>query len=228
MKRLLISGFLISFSSLAGEAIGYYSNGSLNNSDSIDDHNKKSRIVKLYRGRGQNYGTTDVMKALTGLANYMKAKYPSSERTQVGDISAEDGGKIPRHASHQNGLDADVVYYRVNELSQSPQYPEWAEDFVIKGKLTKNFHIERNWEAMKYLVHNHDMGRIFVDSVIKKVLCDYANQKGELESETEVLRRLRREDRVHMHHFHFRLKCPPGSPECVAQVEPPEGHGCDF
>jgi penicillin-insensitive murein endopeptidase len=227
MKALHVFGILFSFNSFAGEAIGYYSNGSIKHSHSIDDY-KKSGVVKLFKSRGQNFGTSDIMRALTGLAKHMKTTYPTIERTQIGDISAVEGGRIPRHKSHQNGLDADVVYYRVNELSQSPQYPEWAEDFVVKSKLTKNFHIERNWEAMKYLVHNHDVGRIFVDSAIKKALCEFANQKGELESETEVLRRLRREDAVHMHHFHLRLKCPAGSPDCESQVEPPEGHGCNF
>ncbi len=223
----MILGLLLSFNILAGEPLGYYSNGSIKNAHPFSDYHFHG-VVKLYQTRGQNFGTPEIMKALTGLAEHMKSRFSSIEKTQIGDISAREGGKIPRHASHQNGLDADVVYYRVNELSQSPQYPEWAEDFVIKGKLTSNFHLERNWEAMKYLVHNHEVGRIFVDSAIKKALCNYAESKGELESEAEVLRRLRREDKVHMHHFHLRLRCPAGSPDCKSQVEPPEGHGCNF
>ncbi|TNF01084.1 MAG: hypothetical protein EP326_05230 [Deltaproteobacteria bacterium] len=227
MKTLLAFSLLLSLGSHAGEPVGYYSNGSLKDSHSIDDY-KYHGVVKLYRSRGQNFGTSEIMQALSGLAEFMKKRFPTIEKTQIGDIAAADGGRIPRHASHQNGLDADVVYYRVNELSQSPEYPEWAEDFVLKGKLTTNFHLERNWEAMKYLVHNHNVGRIFVDSAIKKGLCDFAKMKGEQDSESEVLRRLRREDKVHMHHFHLRLKCPAGSPDCIEQVEPPEGHGCNF
>ena len=31
----------------------------------------------------------------------------------------------------------------------------------------------------------------------------------------------------HDSHFHVRLNCPPGSPECVTQAAIPPGDGCD-
>lgn len=226
MKVLLC--FLIAFSAhqtFASEAVGYYTNGSIKNSISVDDY-RSSHIRKLYRNRKQNYGTAETMRALSGMADHMKRLFPSVEVTQIGDISAVKGKRIRRHKSHQNGLDSDVVYYRVNEQAQPESETEWGEDFVINGKLTANFHVKRNWEAMKYLVNNHDVGRIFVDGKIKKALCDYAKKVGEFSSETETLRRLRIENSVHMHHFHLRLKCPSGNSRCKPQFEPPAGSGC--
>ncbi len=226
MKVVLCFLVLFSFTnSYASEAIGFYSNGSIKNSVSIDRYND-SHVRKLFRNRGQLYGTTETMLALAGLADHMKSLYPTVEVTQIGDISSKNGRKIRRHKSHQNGLDSDVVYYRTNERAQPESETEWGEDFVINGKLTKNFHIERNWEAMKYLVNNHDVGRIFVDGKIKSALCNYAKKTGEFEQEKETLRRLRIENSVHMHHFHLRLKCPSGNSRCKAQVEPPAGSGC--
>lgn len=209
----------------ASEAIGFYSNGSIKNSVSIDDY-IGSHWRKLYRKRGQQFGTHETMRAISGLADYMKSMFPTVEVTQIGDISAKNGKRIRRHKSHQNGLDSDMVYYRVNEKPQDAEYPEWAEDFVINGKLTDNFHVHRNWVAMKYLVNNHDVGRIFVDGAIKRALCNHAKKLGEFEQEKETLRRLRIENRVHMHHFHLRLKCPPGNSRCTPQAEPPAGSGC--
>lgn len=225
--KLIISGLVLvlSFNLFASEAIGFYSNGKISNSVSVDDYSE-SHIRKLYRNRGQLFGTTETMLALSGLADHMKSSFPSVEVTQIGDISSKMGRKIRRHKSHQNGLDSDVVYYRVNEQAQPESELEWGEDFVINGKLTKNFHIKRNWEAMKYLVNNHDVGRIFVDGKIKKALCSYAKKVGEFQQELETLRRLRIENSVHMHHFHLRLKCPSGNSRCKAQAEPPTGSGC--
>lgn len=217
--------FLFSTSTIASEAVGFYSKGSIKNSISIDDYSN-SHIRKLYRNRGQLYGTAETMNALSGLADFMKVRYPSVEVTQIGDISSKNGKRIRRHKSHQNGLDSDVVYYRVNEQAQPESETEWGEDFVKNGKLTANFHIERNWEAMKYLVNSHDVGRIFVDGQIKKALCNQAKKSGEFEQEAETLRRLRIENSVHMHHFHLRLKCPSGNSRCKAQGEPPAGSGC--
>ncbi len=226
MKKMII--FLISSISInlfASEAIGFYSRGKLKNAVFVDDYSN-SHFVKLYRGRGQNFGTKEIFFAVTGLSSFMQSQYPSVEKIQVGDLAAMRGGKINRHKSHQNGLDADIVYFRVNEFQQSESYPEWYEDFVKSGKLTKNFDIERNWEAFKYLVHNNNVGRIFVDGVIKNSLCEYAKKVGEYEQEIEVLRVIRPENSVHKNHFHLRLKCPSSNRRCKKQREPNKGSGC--
>jgi len=225
IKSSLFIFMFLSFGLSASEAVGYYTRGSVKNSVAVYDYSS-SHMVKLYNKRGQNYGTKEVMLALSGLSDYMKSNYPTIEKMQIGDIAAHKGGRIKRHKSHQNGLDADAVYYRVNEYQQPVDFPEWKEDFVKNGKLTKNFHIERNWEAFKYLVNNHNVGRIFVDGVIKKAMCNYSKSIGEYSQEKEVLRRLRPENSVHMHHFHLRLKCPSGNRKCRKQREPSKGSGC--
>ncbi|MFT6604571.1 MAG: murein endopeptidase, partial [Bacteriovoracaceae bacterium] len=107
--KLIVSilGLVISFNLFASEAIGFYSKGKIENSVSIDDYSE-SHVRKLYRNRGQLYGTTETMLALTSLADHMKANFPTVEVTQIGDISSRNGRKIRRHKSHQNGLDSDV------------------------------------------------------------------------------------------------------------------------
>lgn len=227
IKGLIISAILLlSNKSFSSEAIGYYSkNGKLQNSQKIDSFDQ-TNIVKLYRKRGQNFGTTEVMSSLVGTANFIKELESTVERMQIGDIAAKYGGRINRHASHQNGLDADVVYFRVNEKEQKRDFPEWKELFVKNGELTKNFHLDRNWQAFKYLVHNHRVGRIFVDPVVKKSLCKYAKEIGEFKSELEVLRTLRPLNSHHASHFHLRLVCPREDKNCKRQPAPGPGSGC--
>lgn len=210
----------------ASEAIGYYSSGSLSNAVSIDEYRDSKTLVKLFRNRGQLYGVQELAEALDSLSHYMRSLFPTIEVLQIGDMAAKSGGKIPRHKSHQNGLDADIVYYRVNEKAQSPTKTEWGEYFVVSKKLVSNFHARRNWEAFKYLVNHFEVNRILVDGAVKRRMCSLAKSLGESTSHREVLRRLRIENTVHRTHYHLRLKCPQGSPNCRAQSEPPNGSGC--
>jgi penicillin-insensitive murein DD-endopeptidase len=224
-KFLVFSFFLLNFNIDASESIDYYNDGKLNNSQSIDAF-RSVNLLKLFRDRKQLYLHEDLGLAIKGLAEYMKKSYPDIERLQIGDLSAKLGGEIPRHKSHQNGLDADLVYYRVNKMEQKEAEKEWAEYFVKSGKLSSNFHVEKNWSAFKYLVQNHSVQRIFVDGAIKKAICSYAKTKGELKSEEKTLRALRIENTVHKSHFHIRLRCPANSPSCIEQEETPSGSGC--
>ncbi len=210
---------------LASESIGYYSKGSLKEGYSIDDF-AQDHLLKLFRPRGQLYLHKDLGLAIEGLADYMREDNANTERLQIGDLSAKNGGKISRHESHQNGLDADLVYYRVNSIEQEVTKPEWDEYFVVNGKLSSNFSLKRNWQAFKYLIKNHPVQRIFVDQAVKKEMCKLAKSLGEQSSEREVLRALREENTVHKTHFHIRLRCPADSPKCVDQADPPTGDGC--
>lgn len=70
-----------------------------------------------------------VSRVLSVLAAY-RAAHPTSPRILVGDLSRPHGGEFGRrfgglgHASHQNGLDVDVYYPRVDRLEQAPRRPE--------------------------------------------------------------------------------------------------------
>ena len=70
-----------------------------------------------------------VSRVLSVLAVYRSA-HPTSPRVLVGDLSRPRGGEFGRrfgglgHASHQNGLDVDVYYPRVDRLEQAPRRPE--------------------------------------------------------------------------------------------------------
>jgi murein endopeptidase len=70
-----------------------------------------------------------VSRLLTALAAY-RAAHPEAARVLVGDLSRPHGGPFGRrfgglgHASHQNGLDVDVYYPRVDRLEQAARRPE--------------------------------------------------------------------------------------------------------
>ncbi len=207
----------------APKATGYYSAGSLINP--VDLLGLRSpHILLLFPQRKRTFATTEMIQLIEALA--LRTLQRGFERLQLGDLSNFRGGKAEGHGSHQNGLDADIVYLSQHRREQVPGKPYWSEWFVDKGLVTKNFDLQRNWEAVKWLSRQPLVQRIFVDGAIKDALCRHARLRGELGSETRTLRILSRENSVHKTHFHLRLSCPPGHTRCLAQPPPASGPGC--
>jgi penicillin-insensitive murein endopeptidase len=231
MKSLiLISAFcfssFVNSDSQASEAIGFYSKGKLLSAKSIFE--RGTPIHKLFISRGRLYTSDEMHDLLTASSEFIAGNFPDSNPLQVGDLSARAGGQAEGHASHQNGLDGDIVYLRRNHYVHSPKEERWDEFFVSGSKITANFNTERNFALFKYLVLTTPVERIFVDLTIKKDLCNYAKKKGMMSDPqtVETLRRLRPQD-LHRTHFHVRISCPVNDRECIPQSAPPEGTGCD-
>lgn len=77
----------------------------------------------------RRFGTTKtVATTLTVIAEYAAA-HPDAPRVGVADLSRPQGGVFDRryggdgHASHQNGLDVDVLYPRRDGLERAPLRP---------------------------------------------------------------------------------------------------------
>lgn len=208
----------------ASEAIGYYSDGKLKQGESILE--KGLSIHKLFMQRQKFYGTIEMNAVISDAVDFVRQEIPEAELIQVGDISGKVGGKCEGHASHQNGLDADIVYLTKNGKLQSQNAPYWEEDFVKNSSVSANFHIERNFKLFKYLVVEKQVDRIFVDAAIKKLFCQYVKSNDLKDpASAETLRRLRVE-KLHSTHFHMRLKCPTTDYSCKSQGEIPSGTGC--
>jgi penicillin-insensitive murein DD-endopeptidase len=205
------------------QAIGFYSDGRLTHASSISQSGMG--FVKLYRNRGTEFTSSDMTEILRGAALKMYYDHPEGERLQFGDLSIKNGGKLLQHESHQNGLDADIVYLRHSHQEQDPYTEHFIESFVTHGKLSPNFDLERNWDLLNALVATGRVSRIFVDAVIKRAFCKWARREKGLVGVDETLRRLRPYEK-HFDHFHVRITCPLQSPKCITQEEPPEGNGC--
>lgn len=207
------------------QALGFYSNGSLENASHTGDSSPD--FVKLFLWRDRAWSTFDMSTILQTTAASVHALHPDGERMQIGDIAQKVGGFLSGHASHQNGLDADVAYFRKDHHEQDPAVNGFAYIYVQKGGvLDPVFDVARNWDAYKAIADTGRLDRIFMDPVIKRGFCAYAKTTGELESRKELLRRLRPLEN-HQDHFHVRITCPIDSPKCQAQLPPPEGDGCN-
>lgn len=211
---------------IASESVGFYSRGSQNKAPSILD--RKTPVQKLFVPRGRLYTSEQMLGVLEDATLFVKNNFPNSEILQIGDLSAKNGGEVSGHASHQNGLDADIVYLRRNGFVQDENALNWQESFIKNNTVTENFHLERNFELFVHLVRTNLINRIFVDPLIKRDICQYAitHQYTNNPIVTETLRRLRPLEEAHDTHLHLRLICPNTDIRCIKQVEPPEGDSC--
>jgi penicillin-insensitive murein endopeptidase len=213
------------------EAVGFYSDGSLLNGVSLPPESPAH--LKIFRPRNRGWGTETLIRTLLGAISEFHREFSAGDRVQIGDLAAEYGGPISStHISHQNGLDVDIAYLRMNHVERDPNdrgNHGFGEVFVKNKRLTKNFDLKRNWFLLKAFVGQGNVVRIFVDPEIKRAFCGQSKKLdpfGTNSRRTSVLRRLRPYPN-HDDHFHVRIRCPANSPKCVAQEEPPTGSGCD-
>jgi murein endopeptidase len=76
----------------------------------------------------RRWGTDRLVRMVLRVARDFRAAHPEAPRMAVGDLSRPHGGNFgPQfgyigHASHQNGLDADIYYPRADGRERAPRY----------------------------------------------------------------------------------------------------------
>lgn len=226
MKTLfLILSLTFTYTLFGSEPVGTNDQGSLINGVALPEMGEG--YIHMYRESELFWGTSQMINMIEATASDMERKYPGRDRLQVEDLGKKGGGDIDGHASHENGLDVDLGYYKTDGIEHDPilKNQTYADPMVVNGKVSPNFEIERNWELMKTLHRQGDVQKIFIDSLLKKSLCHHAKKIGENSSHLKVLRSLRHEVN-HQDHLHVRLRCPREAKKCVNQKEPPKESGC--
>lgn len=225
MKWTLALSIFFAFSaSAATRAVGFYTDGSLENGGCIPAEG--DGYMQLYRDVNHIFATRPLLNMIVETASDMDEKFPNRDRLQVEEMSAREGGEIDGHASHENGLDVDIQFFKADGVEHIPTAQQYyAPKMVVGGAVSPNFDLERNWELMKTLHRHGDVQRIFIDTKLKNALCKYARSTGDYTSNIKVLRSLQHQTN-HQDHIHVRLRCPPGNNRCVPQGDPPPGSGC--
>jgi penicillin-insensitive murein endopeptidase len=67
------------------------------------------------------YGNEHTIRATLSVIAAYRAASPGAPRVVVGDISFRSGGPMEAHRSHQNGLDVDVYYPRLDGALRAPR-----------------------------------------------------------------------------------------------------------
>lgn len=206
------------------QAVGFYAKGSLINASEFPAAGPG--FAKIARARNRQWATEDLVAIIVNVAGWMESKYPNKIQWLIGDLSQKTGGTLSGHGSHQNGLDADVSYFATTKRNIDYEHSmDFPNIYVRKGRVTAEFNLERNWNAIKALVSTQRVNRIFADRAIKRALCVYSAQVDSLATRMEILKHLRHWP-GHQDHMHIRLTCPLSSPRCINQEIPPNELGC--
>lgn len=225
MKTTILIFGLLAFSAHAAMPVGTPNNGALINGEGLEEQGEG--FMQLFRETGHFYASRTMLSMLKQTAADLNQRYPNQDRLQIEAISAKEGGDIEGHASHENGLDVDLGYFKVNGIEHDPKTAGiyYAPSMVEFGVVSPNFDVERNWELVKSLHRYGDVQKIFMDQVLKNKLCQYAKSNYEFKTNQKVLRSIRHVTN-HADHMHVRLRCPSDAKQCRNLPEPPAGTGC--
>jgi len=205
----------------APQSIGFYSKGCFAGGVAIAADGPHWQVMRLSRNR--RWGHPRTIELLQELSQ--KAAQGGWTGLLVGDISQPRGGPmVTGHASHQIGLDADIwlTPMPAGRFTEAERETVSAVSMLKKGSLNVD---DRKWTpahaaVLRAAASFADVDRIFVHPGIKKKLCETVG------GDRSWLGKLR-PYWGHDAHFHVRLHCQPGSPDCKPQAPVGRGDGCD-
>ncbi len=232
MKRLAVS-LLIAFLCCAADwstvstpapgptqSIGFYTAGCLQGAQPLPLDGPGYEAIRISRNR--YWGQPVMLEYIEALAARMKAA--GQAQLYIGDIGQPRGGPAPTgHASHQVGLDADIWFERQPGARRAPADREnprlrslvRADDGGIDDTVFGQAHVS----LLRTAAEMPHVDRIFVNKWIKQRLCQTVTGNRAWLNKLVVWV-------GHDEHFHVRLYCPPGNPQCQPQAGYYADDGC--
>jgi penicillin-insensitive murein endopeptidase len=206
---------------LPTKVIGTYNRGCIAGAAPMPLNGETWQVMRLSRNR--NWGHPDLIALLKRLAAraHRDAGWPG---ILIGDIGQPRGGPaLSGHASHQIGLDADIWLTPMpdHRLSRNEREDMSAVMMVREDRLDVDPRVftPGHLAVIRDAAQEPSVQRIFVNPAIKKALCREA--RGDRSWLTKV-----RPWWGHDYHFHIRMLCPPGNPDCHGQPDQNGGDGC--
>ena len=91
----------------------------------------------------RRWGNDRLLRMVLGVIDDYAAAHPEASRVGIGDLSRPNGGVFDErfgglgHASHQNGLDADVLYPRKDGLERRAYKPSQVDEQLSQDLLDR-------------------------------------------------------------------------------------------
>ncbi len=202
-------------------AYGSYAKGCQAGAVQLAETGPRWQAMRLSRNR--NWAQPETLAFIERLSN--AAVQLGWAGLYVGDMSQPRGGPmLSGHASHQIGLDADIWMLPPKRIDLGRDARENLSSISVVSRDKRS--TNSNWSAAHHAIliaalKDPATARIFVSGAIKLRMCADASA-----GDKPYLRKLR-PWWGHTYHFHVRLNCPKGSPNCEEQAPPPAGDGCD-
>jgi penicillin-insensitive murein endopeptidase len=134
------------------------------------------------------YATVETVQTIIRSAAAVAEAFPDSTLV-VNDLCLREGGPIAQHGSHQNGRDADILFYYLDSKGKSmpsvgiPLDPRgWGWDFkdltIAKDDVRLQIDLKRSWRFMQALIENSGdlIQRIFIVEHLRTLLLQEAER----------------------------------------------------
>ena len=174
----------------------------------------------VIRRPARAFGTATTVEIIERAIDATREAFPDEHVLAIGDISAESGGTITQHRSHQSGRDVDIgLFY----LEQPAGYPasfihadEANLDCAATFKLLESFLASTNEDGGVQMV--------FLDFDVQGILYAWAKDHGVSERRLERIFQyphgrgssegIVRHEPNHDNHMHVRFQCPSDDRSC--------------
>jgi len=152
------------FASLGSLSLGRPNNGALLNGVRLQDG---PFWHVLYPDRA--WATAETLAQLKHALRCVNARFDGhTQKARIGDLSAEHGGLLHPHKSHQSGRDVDLSYYRIDPANR--WYAPATADSLDR---------RRTWALLRCLLEKTNIELIFVDRSLQVMLMAHARASGE-------------------------------------------------
>jgi penicillin-insensitive murein DD-endopeptidase len=199
--------------------LGWANGGSL-------DHGRQlieGESIRFLPGRTLHWGTDELLGLLERVGDSLKTRFRS--KLTVGDLSAQHGGPVGRHRSHQSGRDADLCFLARIWNSRNNGAPTDLNNYISFGANGRSldgryvFDTARNWALLEALLGDRrvSVDHIFISNPLRTRLLTWAREH---DADPALLRRASllmfqpRRVSPHDNHFHVRIACPEGDAQC--------------
>lgn len=173
--------------------------------------------AKLQPGEGyflrrpwRTYATRTTVDFVRDAVKDTLESYPRVHALAIGDFSAEGGGRITEHASHQSGRDVDIGLF----FKKKPNgYPD---AFVKATKDTLD--AAATWRLVSLLARTNDedggVQVIFLDQKLQDALVTWAEKHDISDKRIAEVQKVFRHIPLHTDHMHVRFKCRERDTSC--------------
>ncbi len=168
----------------------------------------------------RSFGTHTTVEYVEHVLADIAYRFPGIHPIAIGDISAEHGGKITQHSSHQSGRDIDIGLIFTHAPAGYPAS-------FVRGT-AENLDLEATFvlveEFAKTTEQSGGAQMIFLDFDVQGLLYQWALENGETEESLAHLFQfphgrgssagIVRHEPYHTDHIHVRFRCQRGDTSC--------------
>ena len=194
-------------------SIGTTSNGHLRDSSLLPLFGEFHHILPAHRERDTHYGTEELVSVILDAARHVGTIFPGSQAA-IGNMARREGGDLRWSVSHNNGRDADIAFYFIDEAGEHVE----VQDLVSTNRrgnarnLPLQFDVPRNWAFVEGLLTSDSaqIQWIFIYNPLKQLLLDYAREIGADDAIIALAEETLHQpgdSSPHNDHFHLRIYC---------------------